>query len=445
MNLPSTGLSRGEISSVLRDEATKDVDWKGGKLWTLVYYAGDDVADLLGETFKEYLYTNGLGPTAFKSLKRFESEVIAMTASLLSEPSAIGNMTTGGTESILMAMKSARDWSRDSSQTSRRAAEGRPEVVAPETAHPAFDKAAHYLDVKLVRAPIGPHLRADVDAMRELITPNTMMLVGSAPNYPYGTVDDIPAIASLAQERGLLCHVDACLGGFFLPFMRMLGEPVPEFDFAVPGVTTISADLHKYGYSVRGTSTVMYRDGDLRRHQFFSRADWAGGLYGSPTMTGSRPGAAIAESWALMQYLGEDGYKERVRSTLDSTRAIIDGINAIDGMTVRGEPAMGVLAFGSDAFDCYALSSAMRKRGWDIERLQRPKNLHLVVTPNHAKVVDQFLADLRACADEVRDRPATESGEPALYGAIDSVDDDQPVNELILGFIDSLTRVEEGV
>ena len=438
MRLPTTGLTRDEIDQTLKQEATKDVDWKGGKLWTLVYYAGDDVAEVLGETFKSYLYTNGLGPTAFKSLKRFEAEVMAMTSALLGDPNAIGNMTTGGTESILMATKSARDWARDQMPQIEQ-----PEVVVPMTAHPAFDKAAHYLSVTLKRVPIRDDLRVDLDQLEAAITENTIMLVGSAPNYPYGTIDDIPKSAGMALARGILCHVDACLGGFFLPFLRKLGEPVPPFDFSVPGVTSISADLHKYGYSVRGTSTINYRDRDLRKYQFFSRADWPGGLYGSPTMTGSRPGAAIAASWALMQYLGEEGYKDKVRSTMATTRKLIEGINDIPGLTVRGEPDMAVLAFGSDDFDSYALSSAMRKRGWDVERLQRPKNLHLVVTPNHESVAGQFLIDLREASDEVRDQPATESGEPAIYGALETVADTSNVNDLILNFIDGLTRVEQ--
>ena len=439
MKLPAKGLTRDELDIQLQQEASKDVDWKGGKIWTLVYYAGDDVAEVLGDTFKQYLYTNGLGPTAFKSLKRFESEVIAMTAELLGDSSAIGNMTTGGTESILMAVKSARDWARDQMPQIEQ-----PEIVVPITAHPAFDKAAHYLSVKLVQVPIRDDLRVDLAQAEAAITDNTIMVVGSAPNYPYGTIDDIPKLASMALARGILCHVDSCLGGFFLPFMRQLGEPVPRFDFTVPGVTTISADLHKYGYSVRGTSTIMYRDSALRRYQFHSRADWPGGLYGSPTMTGSRPGAAVAASWALMNYLGEEGYLERVKSTMDTTRKLIAGINQIPGLVVRGEPDMAVFAFGSDEFDCYALSSAMRKRSWDIERLQRPKNLHLVVTPNHAAVAGQFLDDLRESSDEVRDQPATESGEPAIYGALESIEDTENVRDLILNFIDGLTRMDKG-
>ena len=437
MKLPTKGKTRDELDQVLTAQIAKDVDWQHGKLWTLVYYAGDDVAEVLGDTFTQYLYTNGLGPTAFRSLQKFESEVIAMTADLLGDPDAVGNMTTGGTESILMATTSARDWARAEKPEIEQ-----PEMVVPVTAHPAFDKAAHYLSVKLVHVPIGDDLRVDLEQAEAAINDNTILVVGSAPNYPYGTIDDIPRLASMALARGILCHVDSCLGGFFLPFMRKLGEPVPRFDFTVPGVTTISADLHKYGYSVRGTSTIMYRQPELRRYQFFSQADWSGGLYGSPTMTGSRPGAAIAASWALMNYLGEEGYLERVKTTMDTTKKIIEGINQIPGLVVRGEPAMSVLAFGSDEFDSYALCDAMTARGWELERLQKPKNLHLVITPNHDQAADQLLADLREACDEVRDIGPATSGEAAIYGALETIDDRSSVHKVILDFIDGLTRLE---
>ena len=359
MKLPATGTPREELREEMRAQSAGDVDWRHGKIWTLVYFAGDDVAELLADTYADFLYTNGLGPTAFRSLKKFEAEVVAITADLLGLSDAVGNMTSGGTESILMAVKAARDWARE-----ERPQVTTPELVLPVTAHPAFDKAAHYLGLRVIHIPVRDDLRADVDAARAAITDNTILIVGSAPCYPYGVVDPIPELAALAQEREICCHVDACLGGFLLPFLRRLGLPVPPFDFAVPGVTSISADLHKYGYSVRGSSTILYRDSKLRRYQFFSHANWPGGLYGSPTMTGSRPGAAIAASWALLHYLGEEGYLRLARITMETTRTLIDGINAIPGLEVRGKPDMSVLAFGSDTLDSYALCDAMGTRGW---------------------------------------------------------------------------------
>ena len=438
MKLPTTGTPREELEKEMRAQSALDVDWKNGKIWTLVYFAGDDVADLLGDTFASFLYTNGLGPTAFKSLKKFEAEVVAITADLLGDSEAIGNMTSGGTESILMAVKAARDWARE-----KRPHVTAPELVLPVTAHPAFDKAAHYLGLKTVHVPLREDLRVDVEEARTAMTDNTILIVGSAPSYPYGVVDPIPELAAMAQEREICCHVDACLGGFFLPFLRRLGQPVPPFDFDVPGVTSISADLHKYGYSVRGTSTIMYRDPKLRRYQFFSQANWPGGLYGSPTMTGSRPGAAIAASWALLHYLGEEGYLRLTRTTMETTRELMDGINAIPGLVVRGEPDMSVLAFGSDSLDSYALCDAMGDRGWDLERLQKPPNLHLVVTPAHKDAAKPFLTDLRDSVQEVSSKGPGSGGTAAMYGALEALPDREGVHKVILDFVDGMTRLEK--
>ena len=438
MKLPATGTPRDELLAELRDQSARDVDWRNGKIWSLVYYAGDDVGEILRDAYSMFLYTNGLGPTAFRSLKKFESEVVAVTADLLGYSEAAGNMTSGGTESILMAVRAARDWARAERPHVRT-----PEIVLPITAHPAFDKAADYLGLKAIHVPVREDLRADVEAARAAMTDDTVLIVGSAPCYPYGVIDPIPELAALAQERGICCHVDACVGGFLLPFLRRLGYPVPPFDFAVPGVTSMSADLHKYGFSVRGTSTILYRDARLRRHQFFARENWPGGLYGSPTLTGSRPGAAIAASWALLRYLGEEGYLRLARITMETTQALISGINAIPNLQVRGEPAMSVLAFGSDTLDAYALCAAMDTRGWQLERLQRPPNLHLVVTPAHRDAVQPFLSDLAQAAREVASSGPTTGGTAAMYGMLNSLPDRGQVRTIILDFIDGMTRLEE--
>lgn len=438
MKLPPTGRPRDELLAEMRAIGSRDVDWRHGRLWSFVYYAGDDVAQVLQDAYTEFFYTNGLSPMAFRSLRKFESEVIAISADLLGCPEAVGNMTSGGTESILMAVKAARDWAR----AERGIRE--PEMVMPVTAHPAFDKAAQYLGVKAVHTPVRDDLRADVEAVRAAANENTVLIVGSAPCYPFGVIDPIPDLAAIARERGICCHVDACLGGFLLPFLRKLGHPVPPYDFSVPGVTSISADLHKYGFSVRGTSTIMYRDSALRRYQFFSYADWPGGLYGSPTMTGSRPGAAIAASWALLHYLGEEGYLRLARVTLETARALMDGINAIPGLAVRGEPDMTLFAFGSDELDVYALADAMDARGWTLERLQLPPNLHLVVTPAHAQAVEPFLSDLAEAAREVADRGPAPGGTAAMYGMLGSLPDRARVQSVILDFIDGMTRVQRG-
>jgi glutamate/tyrosine decarboxylase-like PLP-dependent enzyme len=316
MKLPTTGKPRDELLADMRGLQVDDANWRAGRMWSLVYFAGDDVADVLKDAYTTFIYGNGLSPMAFPSLRKLEAEVIAITADLLGGSEAVGNMTTGGTESIIMAVKTARDLAR-----ADRPGLGEPEMVLPVTAHPAFEKASHYLGVRPVHIPVTEDFRADVGAARAAITDNTVLIVGSAPCYPYGVVDPIPELAALAQERGIGCHTDACVGGFFLPFMRRLGYEAPPFDFSVPGVTSISADLHKYGYSTRGTSIIMYRNKEIRRHQFFTYADWPGGLYGSPTMPGSRAGGAIAAAWAVLHYLGEEGYLRLARTVMDTARA----------------------------------------------------------------------------------------------------------------------------
>ena len=435
------GKSADQVRTEIREALARDADWRGGKIWSLVYFAGEDVADVIRDAYSAAIFTNGLGPGAFKSLRKFESEVVGITAGLLGKLDAVGNMTSGGTESILMAVKTARDFAAAERGISE------PEIVLPTTAHPAFDKAAQYLGVRLVHTPLRPSLRADVDAMREAITPNAVLVVGSAPNYPYGTIDPIPEIAALAAERGIPCHVDACLGGFFLPFMERLGEPVPPWDFRVPGVSSISADLHKYGYAARGASTVMYRDSAYRRSQFFAKVDWPGGLYGSPTMTGSRPGGAIAAAWAVLNYLGDDGYTGLARVVLDTTRAIQSGINDTEGLRVIGDPDMSVFAFGSDSLDIHTVADAIAPTGWAPDRQPAsdgvPASLHLMVTPAHETVVHDFIGDLREAVRKVAAGEVQPSRQAAIYGALDKMEDRGPVRDLVLGTMERITQREE--
>jgi glutamate/tyrosine decarboxylase-like PLP-dependent enzyme len=318
-------------------------------------------------------------------------------------------------------------------------------MVLPVSAHPAFDKAAQYLHVKPIHVALREDLRADVDAMRDAITQNTVLMVGSAPNYPFGTIDPIPELAALAEERGINFHVDACLGGFLLPFLPKLGYEVPPWDFSVPGVSSISADLHKYGFSARGASTVMYRDRDLRKHQFFAQTDWPGGLYGSPTMTGSRPGGAIAASWAVMNYLGEDGYTRLAKDIMEATEAIIEGINAIPELYVLGEPDMSVLAFTSDVVDIYAVTEALEQEGWHPDRQQLPPALHLMVTPAHKPIVEPFLAALRLAVASCAGMEPAAGSRAAFYGMLGTVEDRSIVRNIIVDFIDKLTALEREV
>ena len=398
ITLPPKRTPAEQVLAAMKTLREHDAKWREGKTWSLVYHAGDDVTELLQDAYTMFFSENGLNPMAFPSLKKFEAEVVAMTASLLGgDGETVGNMTSGGTESILMAVKTAREWAR-----ARNPGNAAPEMILPATAHPAFEKAAHYFSVKSVRTPVQADFRADVAAAQAAVTPHTILMVGSAPSYPQGIIDPIAELAQIAQGNDILFHVDACVGGFMLPFVRKLGYAVPDFDFRVPGVTSISVDLHKYAYAAKGASVVLYKNKALRRHQFFVYTDWSGGIYASPTMTGTRPGGAIAAAWAIMNYLGQEGYLSISDTVMKTTVKLRDGINAIEGVKILGDPAMSILAIGSDTLNVYEVGDELTLRGWHLDRQQFPPSLHLTVTHAHAKVADQFLDDLEQAVAKVK-------------------------------------------
>jgi glutamate/tyrosine decarboxylase-like PLP-dependent enzyme len=356
------------------------------------------VDDLLKEASLLFFSENGLNPTAFPSLRKFETEIVAMTASLLGgDEHTAGSVTSGGTESLLLVVKTARDWARKNRPDIKA-----PEMILPVTGHPAFEKASEYFGVKAVHIPVSADFRANVEAARSAITANTILIIGSAPAYPHGVVDPIRELAAIALEHNILFHTDACVGGFMLPFVRKLGFTIPDFDLSVPGVTSISADLHKYGYAAKGASVILYKTAQMRRHQMFVYADWPGGIYPSPTMSGTRPGGPIAAAWAVMNYLGEDGYLEMADLVMQATQRLKTGVNAIDGIKVISNPEMTVFAIGSDGLDVYALADELTARNWHLDRQQFPPTLHMTVQFGHIGVVDEFLRDLMAAADIVR-------------------------------------------
>jgi glutamate/tyrosine decarboxylase-like PLP-dependent enzyme len=394
MPLPEKGIPREELLARMRERKRADADWRGGRTFSLVYPAGEQVDAILRDAAELYLFENALNPFRFPSLRQMEDEVVALAADLLhGGAEAGGAMTSGGTESILMAVKTARERARAERGVTR------PELVAPFSAHPAFAKAAHYLGLELKQIPLGPDFRADLAAAEKLIGENTALVVGSAPNYPFGVIDPIPELAALAAARGAAFHTDACLGGFLLPFLEALGEKIPPFDFRVPGVSTMSADVHKYGYCIKGASVILHREGaHVNRHQLFLFDRWPGGMYGSFAMAGARPSAPIAAAWAVLHHLGRDGYLRLARAVRDTTRKLREGIDATPGLRVIGEPAMSVLAFGADGIDIFAVGDRMDQKGWHLDRQKGPDALHLMVSPEHAKIADAFLADLREAA-----------------------------------------------
>jgi sphinganine-1-phosphate aldolase len=398
ITLPQTRTPAAAVLARMEQLRDRDARWHEGRAWSLVYDGGDDLTEFLKQAYTLFFSENGLNPMAFPSLKRFEAEVVSMTAGLLGgNEQTAGNMTSGGTESILLAVHTARQWAR-----SHKPGNDVPEMVLPITAHPAFEKAAHYFCVRPVHVAVGSDYRVDVDAVKRAITDRTILLVGSAPSYPQGVIDPIVELAAVAREHGLLCHVDACVGGFMLPFLRRLGYRVPDFDLSVPGVTSLSVDLHKYGYAAKGASAILYHSRALRRHQFFVYADWPGGIYASPTMAGTRPGGAIAAAWAVMNYLGAEGYLEIADTVIKTTARLREGIAAIDGLHILGDPAMSILALASDQYNIYGIGDELAARGWYLDRQHLPASLHLTVTPAHAAVADLFLADLAGAVEQVR-------------------------------------------
>ena len=397
--LPAAGLSREVIFRRMRELSADDVDWRRGRS-PLYVFKGDDETGAIGrDAFFEFFTENALGgKRAFHGLKRMEDEVVAMGLSLLQAPEgAAGYFTTGGSESIVTAVKTCRDFVRH--------ARGRPglrgNIVLPASAHPAFTKAGLLMDLELRRVRLGPDFRADVEAMAQAIDDDTMMLVGSAPSFPYGTIDPIGALGRLAAERDLWLHVDACVGGYLAPFVAKTGRAVTPFDFAVPGVQSISADLHKFGFCPKPASTVFYRTAEQAAFQPFEMEDWPSGKFVTATIAGTRPGGAIAGAWATLHAMGEQGYVDtarRIMALVDDYRA---GIEAI-GLSIVGVPELSILCFTSDAVDMLRVGEHMAARGWLPGLVRAPRSMHLMLSMLHEPALRDYLDDLRACVAQAR-------------------------------------------
>lgn len=404
MQIPEQGMSRQEILDTLEGYKSGDIDWRAGRTFAYTFHAGEEAEDIVNKAYLMYLGENGLDPTSFPSLVRLERECVRMAANLLrGDENVVGSFTSGGTESIMLAVKSARDYARI-----QRPHIKEPEMIFPRTAHCAFHKAAHYLCVKPVVTAFNPEtFQADVDAMADAITDNTILLVGSAPGYAQGVTDPIRDMGQLALERGLLFHVDACMGGIMMSCMREAGGyDVPDFDFSVPGVTSMSADWHKFGYAAKGASTVLYRNRDIRRPQIF--ANTASTTYAllNPTMLSSKPGGPMAGAWAVAHFLGKPGYEKIFGDVMAATRKIIGGINAIDGLRVLGRPDMCIFSFMANSFNVFQLADEMSKKGWYLQPQfsteLSPINLHITVTYSNVPHADAFLKDLREAVDVIK-------------------------------------------
>ncbi len=440
--LPESGKPRQDVLREIRElEERERSRWAEGFVSGAVYHGDPEHIAFLNEAYAITSQTNPLHSDLWPSIAKYEAEIVSMTAHMLGAGQAAdarvcGTVSSGGTESIMLAMRSYRDWARERKGITS------PQLVVPTTAHAAFDKSAQYFGIELVKVPVGPDYRADVAAMKKAINRHTICVVGSAVAFPHGVVDPIEELSELARERGIGFHTDACLGGFILPWAEKLGYEVPPFDFRLPGVTSISVDTHKYGYAAKGTSVILYRNYELRHYQYYTVADWPGGLYFSPTFAGSRPGALSAACWAAMMSMGRSGYLDATRRILETGAKIRRGIEAIPELHVLGDP-LWVIAFGSHELDIYRVMDFMTKRHWNLNGLHKPASVHIAVTLRHTQegVADRFLADLREAVEHTKAHPEESGGMAPVYGMANSVPVQGVVTDLLERYLDVLYEV----
>ncbi|KAF9446347.1 PLP-dependent transferase [Macrolepiota fuliginosa MF-IS2] len=450
LRLPEEGQSLEWILAEMDkmdQEFENKTDWRAGRVSGAVYHGGDELEKIIVAAYERYCVSNPLHPDVFPAVRKMEAEIVAMTLRLYNHPDGAGVVTSGGTESIIMAVKAYRDWGR--------AVKGikEPEMIIPSSAHAAFDKGATYLGVKVHTIPVDNYTRkVDLKRVKRAINANTIMLVGSAINFPDGNQDDITALGQLASKYNIGLHVDCCLGSFIVPFLEPAGLASGQdgrykllpFDFRVKGVTSISCDTHKYGFAPKGTSVVMYRDSELRKYQYYVHSSWSGGVYASPSISGSRPGALLAGTWAVMQHMGSKGYLESCRNIVTAARRIADGIRtSIPELYVVGDPPASVVAFASKHpnVDVMEVGDSMGKRGWHLNALLDPKAVHIACTRLTLQAVDQFIADLKDAVKEAKVSPSGKGTMVSVYGlGRSSAVGPELVGELATAFLDSLYK-----
>jgi glutamate/tyrosine decarboxylase-like PLP-dependent enzyme len=438
--LPAEGRARETILDELATMAAEeDRIADRGRVSGSIYHGDHDHYRFLTEAFRLFAHANVLQRDMYPSATKLEAEIVAMTAGMLhgdAAPDACGVVTFGGTESLINPLLAYRDRARAERGIDR------PEVIVPITAHPALDKGAHLLGIELVKAPLRGDWVVDVDWVRAHVNANTIALVGSAANYAHGLIDPIVDLSEIALEHDLGLHVDGCLGGFILPWGERLGYDIPPFDFRLPGVTSISADTHKYGYALKGTSVLLYRSPGLRRYQYFKQPDWPGGIYFSPGLSGSRSGGIVAATWAAMVSLGERGYLEVADRIFKTASAIRRGVDAIPELEVIGDPTF-LVAFRARELDIFHVNDRLIELGWRLNALQLPPALHFCVTrPNTAKgVADAFVADLRQAVEYAKDPPGQSPRSGALYGLGGTPEGDAALDVLFGAALDAMYEV----
>ena len=413
--MPPKGWSAVDVFEGLEAMRTRDVRWREGRAFSLAYHAGAEALAVAEEAYRRFSGENALSTDAFPSLKQIQAEVVAMAGVWLgATPSSAGFMTSGGTESILMAVKAARDRLLAERQIRQ------PNMVMPTSAHAAFAKAGAYFGVEVRRVAVGSDWRADVAAMQSQVDKNTVLIVGSAPQYPQGVVDDIFGIARIASDAQINCHVDACMGGVTLAYLQRLGENIAPWNLQVPGVSSISVDLHKFGYTSKGASVIMYASKHLRSFQGFVTDNWLGGVYGSSGVLGTKSGGSMASAWAVMHFLGDDGYLRLTRQAREATLQLATVIRNTPELVLRAEPESTLLCFGAQdpsALNVFAVADELSKRGWYVDRQTPPDSLHCTVNAIHHDKIDWFARDLHESVSIALDQKT--SGSVGTYGTVE--------------------------
>ena len=413
--MPTKGWSADDVFEGLEAMRTRDVRWREGRAFSLAYHAGAEALAVAEEAYRRFSGENALSTDAFPSLKQIQAEVVAMAGVWLgATPSSAGFMTSGGTESILMAVKAARDRLLAERQIRQ------PNMVMPTSAHAAFAKAGAYFGVEVRRVAVGSDWRADVAAMQSQVDKNTVLIVGSAPQYPQGVVDDIVGIAEIATDAQINCHVDACMGGVTLAYLQRLGENIAPWNLQVPGVSSISVDLHKFGYTSKGASVIMYASKHLRSFQGFVTDDWLGGVYGSSGVLGTKSGGSMASAWAVMHFLGDDGYLRLTRQAREATLQLATVVRNKPELVLRAEPESTLLCFGAQdqsALNVFAVADELSKRGWYVDRQTPPDSLHCTVNAIHHDKIDWFARDLHESVSIALDQKT--SGSVGTYGTVE--------------------------
>lgn len=435
--IPQSGLAERTIKTKLSAlQKMKAANWEDGRVSGAVYYGNEHIAKLQSDTYHQFCFANQLHPDTFPGVRLMEAEVVSMVLNLFHPPAtACGTTTSGGTESLLLACLAAREKARIERGVQE------PEIVAPKSIHAAVFKASQYFGIKLRLVDLTDDYVADMDQYARLINRNTCLLMGSAPNFPYGTVDNIEKISELALKHKLPLHVDCCLGSFIIAYYeRTFSKQFQPFDFSLPGVTSISCDTHKYGFAPKGSSVIMYRDPSYRRYQYFVMNDWLGGLYGSPTLAGSRPGALTAGTWATLMHIGHNGYEESCNDIVTASLKLKDAIeNDIPELQVMGDPQLCVVAFKSDVIDVHALIDEVTTKGWHLSPLQNPSAAHLCVTRLTVPVMDDFIIDLKASVKQlVANPPESQSTTTQIYGVASSLATNSVADKITEAFLDVL-------